>query len=117
MSWLRRSSGCCTGTATMACSGDDGGALVREQLPGPVLNVIRDEVEGAGKVLLAVVGLGQGVDDGDGASVEARCAPTSSSPNLAAEQARHWLHDEHRHLADLVSGLTAATIVLIQPTT
>jgi len=34
---------------------------------------------------------------------------------LAAEQVRHWLHDEHRGLADLADGLSTAALTLAQP--
>lgn len=34
---------------------------------------------------------------------------------LAAEQVRHWLRDEHRDLADLADGLSAAALALTQP--
>ena len=34
---------------------------------------------------------------------------------LAAEQVRHWLHDERRDLTDLAGGLSAAALVLARP--
>ena len=34
---------------------------------------------------------------------------------LAAEQVRHWLHAEHRDLASLTDGLSAAALTLAQP--
>lgn len=34
---------------------------------------------------------------------------------LAAEQVRHWLHDEHRDLTDLAAGLSAAALALTGP--
>lgn len=34
---------------------------------------------------------------------------------LAAEQVRHWLHDEGRDLADLADGMSAASHALAQP--
>ena len=33
---------------------------------------------------------------------------------LAAEQVRHWLHDEHRNLAGIADGLSAAALALTQ---
>ncbi len=35
--------------------------------------------------------------------------------SLAADQVRHWLHDEHRNLDDLALGLSAIALVLAQP--
>ncbi len=34
---------------------------------------------------------------------------------LAADQVRHWLHDQHRNLDDLAAGLAAAALALSQP--
>jgi AcrR family transcriptional regulator len=31
---------------------------------------------------------------------------------LAAEQVRHWIHEEHRNLADVAAGLSAAALAL-----
>jgi hypothetical protein len=31
---------------------------------------------------------------------------------LAAEQVRHWIREEHRNLADIAAGLSAAALAL-----
>ncbi len=55
------------GACGVGAVGDDGRVLVREQRSGAGVDVGGDEVERTGQVLLGVVGLGQGVDEGEGA--------------------------------------------------
>jgi hypothetical protein len=69
------------GASLVRAVGDDRGVLVRQQVGGAGLDVVGDEVERAGQVLLGVVRRGERVDEDEVAGVQ-------SGPELVAVDRR-----------------------------